>query len=263
MRIDRSRRSLRVLAVVAAASAALAACSSQGGARTRPPPPVAAGGGDTSGSNYDPDDHPRAGGRHVLGQDPGRGGGRRQGTRGHAAVLEQRERPRAGHAGAERDRQQGRRHRGHAVQRRRGDPGGQEGRRRPGIPVVVFNQGIDDYTKAGAKMYFGSDETLAGQTIGQKIASRDAGGKTLCIIQAQGSVALETRCAGREVRLREHREPAGQRRRPAVGAADDPVEAGRGPLDHQHRDPGRADRAGRACRPRGRRATPRRSPRST
>ena len=31
-----------------------------------------------------------------------------------------------------------------------------------GIPVVVFNQGIDDYKKAGAKMYFGSDETLAG-----------------------------------------------------------------------------------------------------
>ena len=65
-----------------------------------------------------------------------------------------------------------------------------------GIPVVVFNQGIDDYTKAGAKMYFGSDETLAGQTIGQKISQADAGGKTLCIIQAQGSVALEARCAG-------------------------------------------------------------------
>ena len=45
-------------------------------------------------------------------------------------------------------------------------------------------------------MYFGSDETLAGQTVGQKLAAEDAGGKTLCIIQAQGSVALETRCAG-------------------------------------------------------------------
>jgi simple sugar transport system substrate-binding protein len=65
-----------------------------------------------------------------------------------------------------------------------------------GIPVVVFNQGIDDYTKAGAKMYFGSDETLAGQTIGKKIAAEDPGGKTLCVIQAQGSVALEARCAG-------------------------------------------------------------------
>jgi simple sugar transport system substrate-binding protein len=65
-----------------------------------------------------------------------------------------------------------------------------------GIPVVVFNQGITDYTKVGSKMYFGSDETLAGQTIGQKISQEDPGGKTLCVIQAQGSVALEARCAG-------------------------------------------------------------------
>ena len=65
-----------------------------------------------------------------------------------------------------------------------------------GIPVVVFNQGIDDFTKVGAKMYFGSDELLAGQTIGQRINQADPGGKTLCIIQAQGSVALETRCQG-------------------------------------------------------------------
>jgi simple sugar transport system substrate-binding protein len=64
-----------------------------------------------------------------------------------------------------------------------------------GIPVVAFNQGLDDYQDAGAKMYFGSDELLAGQTIGQKI-TQEGGGKTLCVIQAQGSVALETRCQG-------------------------------------------------------------------
>ena len=64
-----------------------------------------------------------------------------------------------------------------------------------GIAVVVFNQGFDDFTKAGSKMYFGSDELLAGQTIGKKI-TEEGGGKTLCIIQAQGSVALETRCKG-------------------------------------------------------------------
>jgi simple sugar transport system substrate-binding protein len=64
-----------------------------------------------------------------------------------------------------------------------------------GIPVVAFNQGIDQYVAAGAKMYFGSDELLAGQTIGKKI-TQEGGGKTLCIIQAQGSVALETRCQG-------------------------------------------------------------------
>ena len=64
-----------------------------------------------------------------------------------------------------------------------------------GIPVVAFNQGIDQYQDAGAKMYFGSDEDLAGQTVGEKITA-EGGGKTLCIIQAQGSVALEARCAG-------------------------------------------------------------------
>jgi simple sugar transport system substrate-binding protein len=65
-----------------------------------------------------------------------------------------------------------------------------------GIPVVAFNQGFDDYKKAGSKMYFGSDELLAGQTIGERITAEGGGGKTLCVIQAQGSVALETRCAG-------------------------------------------------------------------
>jgi simple sugar transport system substrate-binding protein len=65
-----------------------------------------------------------------------------------------------------------------------------------GIPVVAFNQGIDQYKDAGAKMYFGSDEDLAGQTIGQRIAQEDPNGKTLCVIQQQGSVALEARCAG-------------------------------------------------------------------
>ena len=64
-----------------------------------------------------------------------------------------------------------------------------------GIPVVGFNSGIDAYKKLGALMYFGSDETVAGQAVGQRIT--DAGGKkTLCVIQAQGSVALEARCAG-------------------------------------------------------------------
>lgn len=66
-----------------------------------------------------------------------------------------------------------------------------------GIPVVVFNQGFDQYKQAGAKMYFGSDEDLAGQTVGKRLTDEGGGaGKTLCVIQAQGSVALETRCAG-------------------------------------------------------------------
>ena len=35
----------------------------------------------------------------------------------------------------------------------------------------------------------------AGQTIGKKV-TEEGGGKTVCVIQQQGSVALETRCAG-------------------------------------------------------------------
>ncbi|MET0692551.1 MAG: sugar ABC transporter substrate-binding protein [Propionibacteriaceae bacterium] len=63
------------------------------------------------------------------------------------------------------------------------------------IPVVAFNSGIDQYKAVGASMYFGSDETLAGETAGRRIAE-GGGKKVLCVIQAAGSVALEARCAG-------------------------------------------------------------------
>jgi simple sugar transport system substrate-binding protein len=64
-----------------------------------------------------------------------------------------------------------------------------------GIPIVAFNSGLDQYQEAGASMYFGSDENLAGATAGQRI-SEDGGQHVLCVIQAAGSVALEARCAG-------------------------------------------------------------------
>jgi simple sugar transport system substrate-binding protein len=64
-----------------------------------------------------------------------------------------------------------------------------------GIPTVAFNAGKDDYTKYGIGMYFGSDETLAGQTVGRKITQENPG-KTVCVIQEQGQVQLEARCAG-------------------------------------------------------------------
>ena len=64
-----------------------------------------------------------------------------------------------------------------------------------GIPVVAFNQGIDQYQQVGAEMYFGSDETLAGETAGERI-TQDGGQHVLCVIQDEGSVALEARCAG-------------------------------------------------------------------
>ncbi len=64
-----------------------------------------------------------------------------------------------------------------------------------GIPIVAFNSGINDYQNYDVPMYFGSNEQLAGRTVGERIGE-DGGGKTLCIIQEQGQVALETRCAG-------------------------------------------------------------------
>ena len=63
------------------------------------------------------------------------------------------------------------------------------------IPVVAFNSGIDQYKDVGALMYFGSDETLAGQTVGRR-AAQEGAKHGLCVIQAAGSVALEARCAG-------------------------------------------------------------------
>ena len=64
-----------------------------------------------------------------------------------------------------------------------------------GVPIVAFNSGINDYQNFGVPMYFGSNEQLAGQTVGERIGE-DGGGKALCVIQEQGQVALETRCAG-------------------------------------------------------------------
>jgi simple sugar transport system substrate-binding protein len=70
-----------------------------------------------------------------------------------------------------------------------------EAARAANIPVVAFNSGINQYKEVGAQMYFGSDEDLAGQAAGERMAA--AGGKhALCVIQAAGSVALEARCAG-------------------------------------------------------------------
>jgi simple sugar transport system substrate-binding protein len=63
------------------------------------------------------------------------------------------------------------------------------------IPVVGFNSGIDQYKKLGALMYFGSDENLAGNTVGARLTAEGVK-HPLCVIQAQGSVALEARCAG-------------------------------------------------------------------
>jgi simple sugar transport system substrate-binding protein len=65
-----------------------------------------------------------------------------------------------------------------------------------GIPGVVFNAGGSTYQKYGAKMFFGSDEAIAGQAVGQRLAQESPGGKVLCVVHEQGNSSLETRCGG-------------------------------------------------------------------
>ncbi|MCW2685500.1 MAG: ABC-type sugar transport system, periplasmic component [Mycobacterium sp.] len=64
-----------------------------------------------------------------------------------------------------------------------------------GIPVVAFNSGLEDWKAMGVKEYFGQDEFIAGQAAGDRLM-KDGAKKTLCVIQEQGHVGLESRCAG-------------------------------------------------------------------
>jgi simple sugar transport system substrate-binding protein len=64
-----------------------------------------------------------------------------------------------------------------------------------GIPVVSFNAGINDYATSGALSYFGSDETVAGETGGAR-ATSEGYKHVLCVVQFQGQVQLEARCNG-------------------------------------------------------------------
>jgi simple sugar transport system substrate-binding protein len=197
MRIDGSRRPLRVLAVVAAASAALAACSSQGGAQDQAP---AAGGGGGGGGGGGPQltiqmiTHEQAGDTFW---DKIRAGAE-DAARNTGVTLQYSNNENGPEQATLVQNAIDARVSGIAVTLSNADAVIPVAKRAAdaGIPVVVFNQGIDQYQEAGSKMYFGSDEALAGQTVGQRLAAGDPGGKTLCIIQAQGSVALETRCQG-------------------------------------------------------------------
>ncbi|MFI6359499.1 substrate-binding domain-containing protein [Streptomyces sp. NPDC050743] len=64
-----------------------------------------------------------------------------------------------------------------------------------GIPVVGFNSGVGDWKKLGMLEYFGQDENIAGQAFGRRLGRLGAK-HALCVIQEQGQVALEARCAG-------------------------------------------------------------------
>ncbi|MCV7320851.1 substrate-binding domain-containing protein [Mycolicibacterium confluentis] len=63
------------------------------------------------------------------------------------------------------------------------------------IPVVAFNSGSDVWQSMGIKEYFGQDEFIAGQEAGKRLAA-DGAKKAICVIQEQGHVGLEARCAG-------------------------------------------------------------------
>jgi simple sugar transport system substrate-binding protein len=64
-----------------------------------------------------------------------------------------------------------------------------------GIPVVMFNAGFDAWEDTGALMYFGQDESLAGQAAGQRL-SEEGSQNVLCVPQEQGQAQLEARCDG-------------------------------------------------------------------
>lgn len=64
-----------------------------------------------------------------------------------------------------------------------------------GIPVVAFNGGLDHWQDLGALMYFGQDERLAGEAAGRRL-NEEGAQHVACVIQEQGHVALEARCAG-------------------------------------------------------------------
>src|ERR687897_41532 len=162
MKIDPSRRSLRVLAVVAAASAALAACSSQGGAQNQGGGGGGGGGdGDTSGSNLTIQmvTHEQAGDTFW---DKIRAGAQ-DAADAHGITLQ--------YANNENGPEQATlvqnaidsKVSGLAVTLSNADAVIPVAKKATdsGIPVVVFNQGIDDYAEVGSKMYFGSDELLA------------------------------------------------------------------------------------------------------
>jgi len=65
------------------------------------------------------------------------------------------------------------------------------------IPVVLFNAGISDWENTGALMYFGQDESIAGEAVGQRL-SEEGAQNAVCVVQEQGQVQLESRCAGVE-----------------------------------------------------------------
>lgn len=64
-----------------------------------------------------------------------------------------------------------------------------------GIPIVSLNAGESVSKQLGAFTHFGSNEQLAGEAVGERLAAENYK-HPICVIQAQGHVGLEARCAG-------------------------------------------------------------------
>ena len=96
----------------------------------------------------------------------------------------------------------------------------------------------------GVIEYFGQDETLAGQTAGERLTT-DGAKKALCVIQEQGHVSLEARCAG--VARGFKADGKSQRQRPGsgIGRVDDHGEASAGSFRRSRRYARRTDRVDR------------------
>ncbi|MEV6175160.1 sugar ABC transporter substrate-binding protein [Streptomyces sp. NPDC051954] len=67
--------------------------------------------------------------------------------------------------------------------------------KKAGIPVVGLNAGLSVWKQQGLLSFFGQDEAVSGQALGSKLNGTGAK-HALCVIQAQGDVNLEERCAG-------------------------------------------------------------------
>lgn len=64
-----------------------------------------------------------------------------------------------------------------------------------GIPVVTLNAGESVSAQLGAFTHFGSDEAIAGEAVGDRLAA-EGFTRPLCVSHEQGNVALEARCGG-------------------------------------------------------------------
>ena len=190
-----TRRTMRVLATTAALGIALAACSSQGGAQEE-----TGGGGGGTGGSVDTERFTIAMITHEAAGDSFWDkirAGAEDAAAAHNIELRYSNQSEAPEQATLVQNAVDQQVDGLAVTLAYADQVGPaaQAAAQAGIPTVAFNSGIDQYQQYGAMEYFGSDENLAGQTAGERIAS-DGGGKTICVVQEQGSVALEARCAG-------------------------------------------------------------------